>query len=108
MSFVAINVLTVPSGAGAQLEERFAARAGQVETMPGFEAFELLRPIEGTERYLVYTRWASREHFDEWTRSAAFSRGHAQSSGSAPAATGAELWSFEVATQATAAAHGGD
>lgn len=107
MSFVAINVLTVPAEMGGELEQRFAARAGQVETMDGFEAFELLRPVEGTDRYLVYTRWATKEHFEQWTQSPAFGRGHAQASERAPAATGAELWSFEVATRA-AAAHGDD
>jgi heme-degrading monooxygenase HmoA len=59
MSFVAVNVLTVPEGAGSTLEQRFARRAGSVERAAGFEHFELLRPLEGTESYLVYTRWAS-------------------------------------------------
>ena len=48
MSYVAINVLTVPEGAGSTLEERFAARQGAVDSAPGFEHFELLRPLEGT------------------------------------------------------------
>ena len=69
MTFVAINVLSVPESAGATLEERFARRAGSVERAPGFEHFELLRPLEGTDSYLVYTRWDSRESFDAWTQS---------------------------------------
>jgi hypothetical protein len=32
---------------GPELEKRFAARAGEVEHMPGFEEFMLLRPVEG-------------------------------------------------------------
>ena len=36
-------------------------RAGAVEKTPGFEWFELLRPLEGTDQYLVYTRWSSEE-----------------------------------------------
>ncbi|MCW2725065.1 MAG: Antibiotic biosynthesis monooxygenase, partial [Frankiales bacterium] len=56
VSYVAINVLTVPEGAGETLEQRFAARQGAVDSAPGFEHFELLRPVEGTEDYLVYTR----------------------------------------------------
>lgn len=102
MSFVAINVLSVPAEMGGELERRFGARAGQVETMEGFEAFELLRPVEGTDKYLVYTRWQSREHFDQWTSSPAFGRGHAQSSEQGPAASGAQLWSFEVAQRTEA------
>ncbi len=104
MTFVAVNVLTVPEGAGATLEQRFARRAGSVEKAPGFEHFELLRPLEGTESYLVYTRWASREAFEEWTGSQSFNAGHGQASGRGeserPAATGSTIWSFEVVQEA--------
>jgi heme-degrading monooxygenase HmoA len=100
MSFVAINVLTVPEAAGTTLEERFARRAGTVERAPGFERFELLRPLEGTDTYLVYTRWASRSDFEAWTASQAFTGGHGQASGRSEseqrAATGSTIWSFEV------------
>jgi heme-degrading monooxygenase HmoA len=53
MSYVAINVLTVPPEHGATLEQRFAGRAGSVEGSAGFEHFELLRPVQGTDSYLV-------------------------------------------------------
>ena len=104
MSFVAINVLSVPEGSGSTLEDRFAGRAGSVEQAPGFEYFELLRPLAGTDDYLVYTRWRSKEDFEEWTRSQSFSRGHAQASGrdagAAPAASGSTIWQFEPVQQA--------
>lgn len=100
MSYVAVNVLNVPAGTGELLEQRFAGRAGSVEQAPGFEHFELLRPVSGTDDYLVYTRWRSREDFEAWTSSQSFSRGHAQASGrpeTAPAAaTGSTIWAFEV------------
>lgn len=107
MSVVKINVLTVPAEMREVLEKRFASRAGMVESADGFEWFELLRPVEGTERYLVYTRWRSEEDFQTWQQGEAFQRGHAQAAASAqgqghghghgPAAAGSELWSFEVA-----------
>ena len=109
MSFVVLNVLSVPEGRGEVLESRFAGRAGAVEQAPGFERFELLRPVEGTSDYLVYTRWRSREDFEAWQASQAFERGHAQASAerpagaepaAAPAATGSSIWSFEVAQDA--------
>ena len=107
MGFVAINVLSVPGGRGDVLEQRFAARAGSVEKAAGFEHFELLRPLEGTDDYLVYTRWASRADFEAWTTSQAFDRGHAQASGrpegERPAATGTTIWSFEVVQSASPA-----
>ena len=60
MSFVVINVLTVPPSMREVLEERFANRAGEVDRMEGFEHFELLRPVEGQDNYLVYTRWRAK------------------------------------------------
>lgn len=100
MSFVAINMLEVPPQMRTTLEERFAKRAGEIEKMDGFESFELLRPVEGAERYLVYTRWESEAAFTAWVSSEAFNRGHAQHAASGPAASASELWTFEV-VQAT-------
>lgn len=97
MSFVAINVLHVPEEMREKLEERFAARAGEVDKMDGFEAFELLRPASGTDDYLVYTRWESEAAFQAWVESEAFTKGHAQHHSQGPAASGSEVWTFEVA-----------
>jgi heme oxygenase (mycobilin-producing) len=117
MSVVKINVLTVAPPMAEELERRFARRAGVVEDQDGFEWFELLRPVEGTDRYLVYTRWRSEEDFRRWQESQAVGRGHAQARTEQPAAdpsaahqtaaeqrppaaTGSELWSFEVVESA--------
>ncbi|HEY2705737.1 MAG TPA: antibiotic biosynthesis monooxygenase [Candidatus Dormibacteraeota bacterium] len=96
MSVVKINVLTVPVEMRETLEKRFAARAGAVSSEDGFEWFELLRPTGGTDQYMVYTRWRSEEDFDRWRTSQAFDRGHAQHARGGPAASGSELWSFDV------------
>jgi heme-degrading monooxygenase HmoA len=95
MSIVVINAVTVPSERKEEFEKRFAARAGQVSQSPGFEAFELLRPAEGS-RYLVYTRWASQDDFQAWMKSTYFSEGHKQHSQQGPVSTESEVWSFEV------------
>lgn len=133
MSVVKINVLTVPAERREVLEERFGARAGEVDTTPGFESFQLLRPTDDSDRYFVVTQWESEAAFESWMSSRAFQQshggpsgesgpsgeagppaGHAGSSGqdgtsaggppTRPAATGAELLSFEVVQQATATA----
>jgi heme oxygenase (mycobilin-producing) len=99
MSVVKINAIEVPEGMGDKLEERFAARAGEVENMPGFEGFELLRPTGEEKRYFVYTRWDSEESFQAWVQSSAFTRGHAQTAadrGEKPVAHGSALLEFEV------------
>lgn len=99
MSVVKINAIEVGEGRGAELEQRFAKRAREVEQMPGFEGFELLRPTEGETRYFVYTRWESEEAFMAWVSSDAFTRGHAQAAadrGEQPVAHGSHLLSFDV------------
>lgn len=104
MSVVKINVLTVPAEQREVLEKRFASRAGSVENSDGFEWFELLRPVEGTDQYLVYTRWRDEASFQAWMEgSMKASHGGGESEGRErpkPAATGSTLWSFEVVQQA--------
>ncbi|MEU8320112.1 antibiotic biosynthesis monooxygenase [Nonomuraea sp. NPDC048881] len=111
MSIVKINVLTVPAEMREELERRFSGRAGMVESADGFEWFELLRPVEGTDQYLVYTRWRSEEDFRTWQQGQAFQRGHAQAAagqghgqghghGQGPAATDSQVWSFDVVQSA--------
>ena len=94
MGVVRINAITVPDGAGAELERRFQQRIGEVEHMSGFEGFELLRPDSGNTWY-VYTRWSSEEDFLAWVQSPAFARGHAEAR-QQPVAHSAELLSFDV------------
>ena len=72
MSVVKINAIQIPEGMGPQLEERFAGRAKMVEQFDGFEDFQLLRPVEGEDRYFVYTRWATEEAFQAWLGSQEF------------------------------------
>jgi heme oxygenase (mycobilin-producing) len=101
MSYVVINAITVPSERRDVLEERFAARAGEVSNSPGFEAFELLRPENDAagDKYLVYTRWDKKESFEAWMSGASFQRGHKGSEEARPAATGNEVWFYGVVQQ---------
>ena len=96
MSIVKINALTVPEEMREALEQRFASRAGMVESSDGFEWFELLRPVDGIDKYLVYTRWRSEEHFRRWMEGS-MRQGHG--GGDRPAATDSSAWSFEVIQQ---------
>ena len=102
MSIVVINAITVPEGAGAELEARFAARKGAVDQAPGFEAFQLLRPVAGESRYFVMTTWATRADFEAWrdggakAAHASSASGHGGGEAPKPVATGAELLEFEI------------
>lgn len=94
MSVVKINAISVPEGAGPELEARFAARKHAVDSAPGFEGFQLLRPVAGEDRYFVVTTWASQADFEAWRDSREFGQGHG--GGGRPVASGADLLEFEV------------
>jgi heme oxygenase (mycobilin-producing) len=96
MSVVRINAITVPAERADELVARFAARAGEVSKSPGFEAFELLRPSDDKDTFLVYTRWSSQADFDAWVNSPAFEHGHKAHSTQGPVSSHSELWSFDV------------
>ena len=108
MSIVKINAITVPEGAGEELERRFAARKHAIDSQPGFEGFQLLRPVKGEERYFVVTRWADEESYNAWWEGAGRA-GHAESdkgddNGEAPrkpVSQSAELLEFEVVLDST-------
>lgn len=103
MSVVKINVVAVPVDKRDRFEEHFAGRAGAVETTPGFEWFELLRPVAGTDSHLVYTRWSSEEAYESWQSGQDFDRAHDGGGDTlAPAAERSQhhLWGFEVVESA--------
>jgi heme-degrading monooxygenase HmoA len=92
MSVVKINAIHVPEGRGADLETRFAGRKHAVDQQPGFEGFQLLRPVKGESRYFVVTTWDSEESYRAWRAGQA----GAQHGGPNPVATAADLLEFEV------------
>jgi len=111
MSYVVINAITVPTAQADELAARFAGRAGMVEKAEGFERFELLRPADERERWLVVTTWRDEASFQAWMSSQAFGRAHgvapsesgggaggahAAGGGPAPVSTASEVWSFTV------------
>ncbi|MFT4086962.1 MAG: antibiotic biosynthesis monooxygenase [Gordonia sp. (in: high G+C Gram-positive bacteria)] len=93
MAVVKINAIHVPEGQGEELEKRFAARAGTVDSSPGFLGFQLLRPTKGDDRYFVVTQWEDEESFQGWAGGSARA---AHSGDRKPVATGADLLEFDV------------
>jgi heme-degrading monooxygenase HmoA len=99
MAVVKINAIEVPDGSGPELEKRFAARLGAVDSAAGFLGFDLLRPVSGETRYFVVTKWESDEHFQAWLKGA----GMAAHSGerAKPVGTGSSLLEFEIVQSST-------
>ncbi|WP_461519203.1 antibiotic biosynthesis monooxygenase family protein [Porticoccus sp.] len=55
-----------------------------LDTVPGFKEFHLLRG-PSTEEYTLFAShsvWESREAFEDWTKSEAFRKAHANAGGS--------------------------
>lgn len=77
------NRIYVNPDYAAEFENNFRNRAGLVDHMPGFIRNQLLRPVNQGDPYIVFTTWASREHFEAWVGSDEFKQGHARS-GSLP------------------------
>ena len=100
---IRINAITVPADSGDELAHRFAARAGAVDGADGFEGFELLKPTDGRDQWLVVTRWRDDAAFQAWLDSPAFAHGHRSESerggGEAqrPVSSLSEVWSYEIA-----------
>lgn len=66
MAVVKINRLAIKGDNATELERRFAERRHSVDSEPGFEGFELLRPVAGEDHYFVITRWADDASFQTW------------------------------------------
>jgi heme-degrading monooxygenase HmoA len=111
MSFVVINAITVPQDRADELAGRFAGRAGMVDKAEGFERFELLRPADGREQWLVMTTWRDEASFQAWMSSQAFGTAHGGGpghgdgpahGGGGPVSTANEIWSFTVEQRSAA------
>ncbi|WP_205875145.1 mycobilin-forming heme oxygenase MhuD [Mycobacterium camsae] len=105
MPVVKINAISVPAGAGPELEKRFAHRAHAVDNQPGFLGFQLLRPVKGDDRYFVVTHWESDEAFQAWANGPA-KEAHAGERAN-PVASGASLLEFEVVLDVAGSAQAG-
>jgi heme-degrading monooxygenase HmoA len=103
MTVTKINAITVPQESGDELAHRFAARAGAVDNVDGFEGFELLKPTDDREQWLVITRWRDEESFQAWLGSDSFAHGHRSAAerqggpASQPVARHSEMWSYILA-----------
>lgn len=95
MSIVKINAITVPEGAGEELERRFAANSSRMTGVAGFIGFQLLRPTAGETRYFVFTEWENEEAYEGWRNGHAFKASH-EGEKRQPVSTEASLLEFDV------------
>ncbi|MFD2042751.1 antibiotic biosynthesis monooxygenase family protein [Ornithinibacillus salinisoli] len=82
--FVAMNNIPVTEEGRPVFEDRFKNRKHEIDNMPGFQAFRLLKPMTGNV-YVVLTQWKSETDYDNWKNSDSFKKSHDESPTKPPA-----------------------
>lgn len=103
--FIAMNCFQVIRGAEADFETVWTSRDTHLRDVPGFIAFHLLRgpELEDHTLFASHTLWASREVFEDWTKSEAFRLAHRSAGGNKPLYLGhPNFEGFEVVQEITA------
>ncbi|PAV29280.1 antibiotic biosynthesis monooxygenase [Virgibacillus profundi] len=75
VGYVIMNNIPVTGDGRVPFEDRFKQRQNEVDMMPGFQAFRLLKPLKGNT-YVVFTQWASVADFENWKNSDQFKKSH--------------------------------
>ncbi len=78
--FIAMNRFQVQLGQEDSFERIWRERDTYLDEVPGFKEFHLLRGPTDEECtiYVSHSVWESRERFEDWTKSEAFRKAHAQ------------------------------
>jgi heme-degrading monooxygenase HmoA len=76
--FVAMNRFKIALGKESDFIEIWKNRESHLDQVPGFKEFHLLRgpTLEDHTLFASHSIWASREAFEDWTRSEAFRKAH--------------------------------
>ena len=77
--YIAMNRFRIALGREGIFEDLWKNRDSQLEGVPGFREFHLLKGPQDDEGtlYASHTVWDSREAFRAWTESEAFKKAHA-------------------------------
>ena len=93
--YIAMNRFRIARGREDVFEELWRKRDSQLDGVPGFRRFHLLKgpSDDGGTLYASHTQWDSRAAFEAWTKSESFVKAHAQAR--APQGTYLEHPKFE-------------
>ena len=81
--FIAMNRFRIVKGREADFERIWTERDSHLDGVPGFMEFDLLRGPEADDHtlYASHSVWRNREAFEDWTKSDAFRKAHANAGG---------------------------
>jgi heme-degrading monooxygenase HmoA len=97
--FIAMNRFRVAKGSEAAFEQVWLSRDSQLEKVPGFVQFHLLKGPEADDHtlYASHTVWQNRSVFEAWTKSEAFRAAHQRAGDNQPLYLGPpQFEGFEV------------
>jgi heme-degrading monooxygenase HmoA len=97
--FIAMNRFRVIKDCTADFERLWLERESYLNELEGFVEFHMLRGPERDDHvlYASHTVWASKAHFEAWTRSDQFRRAHARAPQGRPLTLGhPQFEGFEV------------
>ncbi len=81
--YIAMNRFKIARGSEDEFINIWKHRDTYLDTVPGFKSFNLLQGPT-TEDYTLFashSTWASRQDFENWTKSEAFRKAHAHAGG---------------------------
>ena len=78
MPYIAMNNFRVAAEQAEAFETRWQRRRSFLQGVPGFTNFQLLRgdTEDGQVHYVSHSTWASRQAFEDWTKSDSFVQAH--------------------------------
>lgn len=95
--FVSQSEIAIEGDRGSLLEAAFRTRPGLVDAHNGFLGLELLREVGHRGRYVLVTRWRTREDFRRYMKSRDYRASHAREhAGLEEVSDGAPLRQFET------------
>ncbi|WP_375537410.1 antibiotic biosynthesis monooxygenase family protein [Alteribacillus sp. HJP-4] len=96
--YVVMNELEVPEQAKGGMKQRFGKSAENMTKVPGCLDFMFLEQEGESEKLVVFTKWESKEHYEDWLHSDAFKKAHQEKreSKEKSPSSGNELRSFAV------------
>lgn len=97
--YIAMNRFKVLPDAGKDFEELWLNRESQLQSVPGFVEFHMLRGPKRDDHqlYSSHTVWKDYSSFEAWTKSEAFRKSHGGAGSTKPLYQGhPEFEGFEV------------
>ena len=84
--FIAMNRFRVRKGSEETFEQVWLNRDSQLNRVPGFVEFHLLKGPEHEDHtlYSTHTLWQSKATFEAWTKSDAFRQAHSRAGDNKP------------------------